>query len=90
MVSLEFISDMIFPAFGVDSASNRNEYQEYFLGSKEGKLKHYDAKIAVVVHSYNKNQRDALISQIYFGIELCMFQTVSLYIIRSLALYTQQ
>jgi hypothetical protein len=25
--------------------------------------------------SYNKNQRDALISQIYFGIELYMFRT---------------
>ena len=27
------------------------------------------------VYSHNKNQRDALISQICFGIELCMFQT---------------
>jgi hypothetical protein len=35
-------------------------------------------------------QRDALISQIYFGIELSMFRTVSMSIIRSLALYTQQ
>ena len=26
-------------------------------------------------NSYNKNQRDSLISQIYFGIELYMFRT---------------
>jgi hypothetical protein len=29
-VSLEFFNDIILPA--ADSASNRNEYQEYFLG----------------------------------------------------------
>jgi len=39
MVSLEFFSDVrvIFPVAlwpGVDSASNRNEYQVYFLGVK--------------------------------------------------------
>ena len=38
MVSLEFFIDIILPAalrlWGVDSASNRNEYQEYFLGVK--------------------------------------------------------
>jgi len=33
MVSLEFFTDIILPiAPGVDSASNRNEYQEIFLG----------------------------------------------------------
>jgi len=34
MVSLEFFIDIIRPHYGpgVDSASNRNEYQEYFLG----------------------------------------------------------
>jgi hypothetical protein len=36
MVSLDFFIDIILPAAlmvpGVDSASNRNEYQEYFLG----------------------------------------------------------
>jgi hypothetical protein len=35
MVSLEFFIDMILPAHydrGVDSASKRNEYQEYFFG----------------------------------------------------------
>jgi hypothetical protein len=39
MVSLEFFIDIILPATygpGVDSASNRNEYQEYFLGVKAG------------------------------------------------------
>jgi hypothetical protein len=39
MVSLEFFIDIILPAAydpGVDSASNRNEYQEYFLGGKGG------------------------------------------------------
>jgi hypothetical protein len=40
--------------------------------------------------SRNKNQRDALISQIYFRIELYMFRTVSLSTIRSLALCRQQ
>jgi len=37
MVSLEFFIDIILrPHYGrgVDSASNRNEYQEYFLGVK--------------------------------------------------------
>jgi len=32
IVSLEFFIDIILP--GVDSASNKNEYQEYFLGVK--------------------------------------------------------
>jgi hypothetical protein len=39
MVSLEFFIDIFFhPRYGswVESASNRNEYQEYFLGVKEG------------------------------------------------------
>jgi len=43
-----------------------------------------------MIYSYNKNQRDASISQIYFGIELNMFRTGLLFIIRSQALYTQQ
>ena len=37
MVSLEFFIDITFRLHfgpGVDSASNRNEYQEYFLGVK--------------------------------------------------------
>jgi hypothetical protein len=37
MVSLEFFIDIILPAAiwpGINSASNRNEYQEYFLGVK--------------------------------------------------------
>ena len=38
IVLLEFFIDIILPAAlwprGVDSASNRNEYQEYFLGVK--------------------------------------------------------
>ena len=37
-----------------------------------------------MIYSYNKNQRDALISQIYFGIELYMFRTDLLSIISSL------
>jgi hypothetical protein len=41
MVSLEFFIDIILPAAllapGVDSASNRNEYQEYFLWGKGGR-----------------------------------------------------
>jgi hypothetical protein len=39
---------------------------------------------------YNKTNVDALISQIYFGMKLYMFRTVSLSIIRSCSLYTQQ
>jgi hypothetical protein len=36
MVSLEFFINIILPAAvsGVDSAFNRDEYQEYFLGVK--------------------------------------------------------
>ena len=36
VVSLEFFIDKIQPHYGpgVDSAANRNEYQEYFLGVK--------------------------------------------------------
>jgi hypothetical protein len=37
MVSLEFFIDIILLIVlcpGIDSASNRNEYQEYFLGVK--------------------------------------------------------
>ena len=41
-------------------------------------------------YSYFKNQLVALISQIYFGMKLCMFRTVPLSIIRSLAPCTQQ
>jgi hypothetical protein len=40
MVSLEFFIDISFrPHYvpGVDSACNRNEYQEYFLGDKGGR-----------------------------------------------------
>ena len=43
-----------------------------------------------MVYSYDKSQQDALISQIIFGIEFYMFRAVSVYIIRSLALCTQQ
>jgi hypothetical protein len=37
IVSLEFFIDIIVPVAllpGIDSASNRNEYEEYFLGVK--------------------------------------------------------
>jgi hypothetical protein len=34
MVSLQFFIDLILLASGVTSASNRNEYQEYFLGGE--------------------------------------------------------
>jgi hypothetical protein len=40
MVSLEFFINIISGrtvALGVDTASNRNEYQEYFLGGKSGR-----------------------------------------------------
>ena len=42
------------------------------------------------VHFLIKNQPDAPISQIYFGMKLYMFRTVPLSNIRSYALYTQQ
>jgi len=47
-------------------------------------------KLELKTGSNNKNQRDALISQIYFGTELYMFRVGLLSIIRSLVLYTQQ
>jgi hypothetical protein len=34
MVSLEFFIDIILSPAGVDSAPNRNDYQEYFMGVK--------------------------------------------------------
>jgi hypothetical protein len=37
MVSVEFLFDIILPVPGIDSASNRNEYQEYFVGGKGGR-----------------------------------------------------
>ena len=39
MVSLEFFINIILPIAlpGVDTASNRNDYQEYFLGVKSGR-----------------------------------------------------
>ena len=37
MVSLEFFIERLHYDPGVDSASNRNEYQEYFLGGKGGR-----------------------------------------------------
>jgi len=39
------------------------------------------------MYSYTKNQRDTLISQIYFSIKLYMFRTGLLSIISSLVLY---
>ena len=44
----------------------------------------------IVMNSYNKNQPDALISQIYFWDKFYTFRTVPLSIIRSFSLYTQQ
>jgi len=37
-----------------------------------------------MIYSYNKSQKDALISQFYFGKELYMFRTDLLSIVRSL------
>jgi len=40
MMSLEFFIDIFLPTAygpGVDSVSNRNEYQEYFLGGEGGR-----------------------------------------------------
>jgi hypothetical protein len=44
----------------------------------------------IMAYSYNKNQRDALYLKFIFGIELYMFRTGLLFIIRSLVPYTQQ
>jgi len=40
MFALEFFIDIIFPHYGqgVDTASNRNEYQEYILERKNGRF----------------------------------------------------
>jgi len=35
---LGFFTDIILPAALVDSVSNRNEYQEYFVGGKSGRF----------------------------------------------------
>jgi len=61
MVSLEFFSDMILRSHygpGVDSASNRNEYQVYFLGGKGDwciRLTTLPPSCAVVMKSGNLN-----------------------------------
>jgi len=43
-----------------------------------------------MIYSYNKTKEVYWFLKFIFGIELNMFRTVSLSIIRSLALYTQQ
>ena len=62
LVSLEFFIDI--KSFrshygpGVDSASNRNEYQEHFLGGKDGRcvrLTTLPPSCAVVMKSRNLN-----------------------------------
>ena len=55
-----FFIDKILPHYGpgVDSASNRNEYQEYFLGGKGGRcvrLTTLSPSCAVVTKSGNRN-----------------------------------
>jgi uncharacterized membrane protein YhdT len=54
MVSLEFSLTSFLPHYdpGVDSASNRNEYQEYFLGGKGGRCV---LRLFHVTKSYNIN-----------------------------------
>jgi len=57
MVSLEFFIDII-PGPGVDSDSNRNEIQEYFLGVKSGRcvrLTTLPPSWAIVIKSGNVN-----------------------------------
>jgi hypothetical protein len=44
----------------------------------------------IMVYSYNKTNEMHQFLSFVFGIELYMFRTVSLSIIRGLALYTQQ
>jgi len=43
-----------------------------------------------MIYSYNKSNEMHQFLKFVFGIELYMFRTVSLSIMRSLALYTQQ
>ena len=45
---------------------------------------------SIVMYSYNKTNEKHQFLKFIFGIELYMFRTVSLSIIKSLALYTQQ
>ena len=47
-------------------------------------------KLISINYSYNKTNEMHQFLKFVFGTELYMFQTVSLYIKRSLALYTQQ
>jgi len=44
----------------------------------------------IVMYCYNKSQRNALFLKFIFGIEIQMFWTGFLSIVRSLVLYTQQ
>jgi len=59
-MSLEFFSDIILPhdGPGIDSVSNRNEYQVYFLGGKGGRcvmLETILSSCVVVMKSENLN-----------------------------------
>ena len=44
----------------------------------------------IVINFLQQNQLDALISEIYFGMKLCMFRTFAMSIIRSFSLHTRQ
>jgi len=58
MVSLEFFTDIKYfrshYVHGVDSASNRNECQEYFLGGKGGRQP-YQIHVPIVLKSGSLN-----------------------------------
>jgi hypothetical protein len=57
----------------------------------EATIKHLTFKgLCIVIHSYYKTNDMHYNLKLILGIELYMFRTVSLFIIRSLALYTQQ
>ena len=60
MGPLELSIDIVLPAalwpLGVDSASNRNEYQGYFLGCKGGRcVEPYRLHVSIVLKSWSLN-----------------------------------
>ena len=81
LVSLEFFIDIkslrSHYGPGVDSASKRNEYQEYFLGDKSGRcvrLTNLPTSCAVVVKSGNLNfLKPSGLLQACNGTDLCLF-----------------
>jgi len=54
MMSFEFLIESFRSRYGpgIDSASNRNEYQEYFLGGKKRPVRKAENLSAILGHCY--------------------------------------